>query len=215
MADILDQLLDYLEANQTDPLTYLIVFFLFSVATAVLLPIPIEIGLIWNPGMFFPIKALDMGLGKSVGSIAVFYIGRLLGKLAMVMRRWGPTRRIRDAMWSVLHKFGVDRWALYKRLTNRRRKRRPDLPDLPKWGWLRWFAAKSESFVRKRGIIGIYVLMSIPGMIDTVPLYVFAILNKEGTLMRLRDFALANLLAGVNRAFIIFAVLEILGWRLF
>jgi hypothetical protein len=33
--------------------------------------------------------------------------------------------------------------------------------------------------------------------------------------MTLRAFALANFLAGINRAFIIYAVLEILGVRLF
>jgi hypothetical protein len=60
-----------------------------------------------------------------------------------------------------------------------------------------------------------YVIMSIPGMVDTIPLYLFSILNEEGTLMRLRDFALANFLAGINRAFLIFAILELLGIRLF
>jgi len=60
-----------------------------------------------------------------------------------------------------------------------------------------------------------YIIMSIPGMIDTVPLYVFSIVNKERTLISLRDFALANFLAGINRAFIIFALLEILGIRFF
>jgi hypothetical protein len=74
---------------------------------------------------------------------------------------------------------------------------------------------KSERFVRKYGILAMYVIMSIPGMVDTIPLYVFSIINHEGTLIRLKDFALANFLAGINRAFVIYALLELLGWRIF
>jgi hypothetical protein len=182
MADILGQLMDYLQANQTDPLTYLFVFFLFSVAAAIFLPIPIEIGLVWNPGMFFPLKALDLGLGKAVGSIAVFFIPSKIGVAARRLG-WHPVAQT--------------------------------APAPPRWGWLRWLSNKSEGFARRYGIIAMYIIMSIPGMIDTIPLYVFSILNKERTLMTLRDFALANFLGGINRAFIIFALLEILGIRLF
>ena len=183
MANILDQLMDYLNANQTDPFTYLVAFFLFSVAAAIFLPIPIEIGLVWNPGMFFPIKALDLGLGKAVGAIAVFFIPSKIGAVAKRLGLWHPAPSV--------------------------------TPAPPRWGWLRWLTNKSEGFTRKYGVIAMYVIMSIPGMIDTVPLYVFSIINKERTLISLRDFALANFLAGINRAFIIFALLEILGIRLF
>jgi hypothetical protein len=181
MVDIFAQLMDYLQGNQTDPLTYLLVFFLFSVAAAIFLPIPIEIGLVWNPGMFFPIKALDLGLGKAVGAVAVFFIPSKVGAAARRLGVWHS----------------------------------PAVPAPPRWGWLRWFANKSEAFTRKYGVLAMYVIMSIPGMIDTVPLYVFSIINKEQTLLSLRDFALANFLAGINRAFIIYALLEILGIRLF
>jgi hypothetical protein len=33
--------------------------------------------------------------------------------------------------------------------------------------------------------------------------------------MTLRDFAIANFLAGINRAFLIYAIIELLGWHLF
>lgn len=214
MTSVIDQLMDYLMSHQTDPLTYLLVFFLFSVAAAIFLPIPIEIGLIWNPSVFFPVKALDLGLGKGVGAVAVFFIGAKLDRAAGRLGRWGPVRHLRLGLWSVMHKLGVDRWALYKRL-RAKRKAPTMVPDMPRWGWLRWLARKSEGFVRRYGVLAMYAIMSIPGMVDTVPLYVFAILNKEGTLITLRDFALANLLAGVNRAFLIFAILELFGIRLF
>ncbi len=170
MANILDQLMDYLMANQADPATYLFILFLFCIAAAIILPIPIEIALIWNPGLFFPVKALVMGLGKGTGAVAVFLIG---AKVEHVVKRFS------------------------------------------RWGWFNWLLVKSEAFVRRFGIFAMYIIMSIPGMIDTIPLYLFSIFNQEGTLMSLRDFALANLLAGINRAFLIFAIFEILGIKLF
>lgn len=221
MSSIIDQLMDFLMHNQAEPMTYLLIFFLFSVAAAVFLPIPIEIGLIWNPGLFFPLKALDLGLGKGVGAVAVFYIGAKLDTAALRLSRWGPVSHIRLWLWMVVHRLGIDRWRLYCRFRARscrraeaRQSPSPLVPEMPKWGWLSWLARKSEAFVRRYGVLAMYVIMSIPGMIDTVPLYVFAILNKEGTLITLRDFALANFLAGVNRAFLIFAILELFGIRL-
>lgn len=170
MANWLDQLMDYLMANQADPATYLLIFFLLCVAAAIILPIPIEIALIWNPTMFFPIKALVMGLGKGTGAVAVFFIG---AKVEVAVKRFA------------------------------------------RWGWFRWLLVKSEAFVRRFGIFAMYLIMSVPGMIDTIPLYLFSIFNEEGHLMTLRDFALANFLAGINRAFLIYAILELFGIRLF
>jgi hypothetical protein len=201
MAGVLDQLMDYLNANQTDPLTYLVLFFLFSVAAAIFLPIPIEIGLVWNPGLFFPLKALDLGLGKAVGAFAVFYIPSEVRALVRRLRRGRSSHHKSEeppAAPPQIH-FELPRSS----------------PPPIRWGWLRWLAEKSEKFTRRYGVLAMYVIMSIPGMIDTIPLYVFSIINKDRTLIRLRDFVLANFLAGINRAFIIFALLEILGVRLF
>ena len=170
MTDVLQQLMDYLMSHQADPATYILIFFLFVVAAAVFLPIPIEIALIWNPSVFFPVKALVMGLGKGTGAIAVYFIG---AKVEGAVTRFS------------------------------------------RWGWFKWLVVKSEAFVRRYGIFAMYIIMSIPGMIDTIPLYLFSIFNKEGTLIRMRDFALANFLAGINRAFIIYALLELAGIRLF
>jgi membrane protein YqaA with SNARE-associated domain len=213
LGGILDQLMDYLDANQTDPVTYLLILFIFSVAAAVFLPLPVEIGLIWNPGVFFPVKALVLGLGKGVGAVAVFYIGAVLNKIASRTHRLGPVSRMRRVIAETAHRLGLDRWRVYTWLTSKRPRRSE--PEIPRWGWLRWIATKSEVFVRRFGVLAMYLIMSIPGMVDTVPLYVFALLNKEGTLMTLRAFAIANFLAGINRAFLIYAILELLGVRLF
>lgn len=214
MVGILDHLLDYLQANQTDPFTYLLVFFLFSVAAAVFLPIPIEVGLIWNPGVFFPLKALDLGLGKALGAIAVFFIPSKLRASARWLGSRGPIRWIRAKLGSAARKAGIDKSRAFKWIRQKRRAP-PATPAPPRWGWLRWLTRNSERFVRRYGVVAMYVIMSIPGMVDTIPLYVFSIINKDRMLMRLRDFALANFLAGINRAFIIFALLEILGISLF
>lgn len=212
LGGILDQLMGYLDANQTDPVTYLLIFFLFCVAAAIILPIPIEIALIWNPGVFFPIKALVMGLGKGTGAIAVFYIPAVLKKIVNRMRRLGSMirRRVRR---EAAGPSGLDRRRVITRPTaNEPRKSEV---DIPRWGWLRWFAAKSEVLVRRYGVLAMYFIMSIPGMLDTIPLYVFSIINKQGTLITLRNFAIANFLAGINRAFLIYAIVELLGWHLF
>ncbi|MCJ7463721.1 MAG: hypothetical protein MUO81_03165 [Thermoplasmata archaeon] len=213
MADILQQLMDYLMNNQVDPATYLFIFFLFCIAASIILPIPVEIALIWNPGIFFPIKALVMGLGKGAGAIAVFYIPTVLKKIARRMHRLGPMRRIRRVTGATAKRLGMDRWRIFTRLTSKR-PRRSEL-EIPRWGWLRWIAGKTEMSVRRFGVLAMYLIMSIPGIPDTIPLYVFSIINTKGTLMTLRDFATANFLAGINRAFLIFAIIELLGLNWF
>jgi len=59
------------------------------------------------------------------------------------------------------------------------------------------------------------VIMAIPGMIDTVPLYIFAILNKEGTLMTWRGFVITNIAAGITRAAIIWMIFYAFGIEIF
>jgi len=239
MADIIDQLLNFLSANQTDTVTYLIFFFLFTVAGAVILPIPIEIGLVWNPGTSFAIKALDMGLGKAVGATIVFLIPIMILKASKWLEKRRPIRRLTnafreageksginrsqvyrvtgdllDAVKAALRKSGINRSRVYGKIKEKQSKT-PAATAMPSWGWIRWIGRKSEALVRKHGVIAVYVLLSIPGMLDTVILYIFAIINANRTVMTLRDFALANFLAGLNRAFITYAVLNILGIRLF
>jgi len=214
MADIIQQLLDFLNANQTDPLTYLLILFLFSIAAAVFLPLPVEIGLVWNPSVFFPVKAIVLGLGKATGAVIVFGLVAKLEAGLSRLGKWGPLRHVRMVWAAVAARLGMDKWEVFKRIRLERKPKSPGISE-PKWGWLRWLSRKSEGFVRRRGIVAMYIIMSIPGMIDTIPLYIFSILNKEGKLMTLKDFALANLLAGVNRAFLIYAILELLGVNLF
>lgn len=165
-----DQLIDLLSQHEADPVVYLLMFFVFCVLAAIILPIPIEIFLVIDPSVPFALKAIVMGLGKGTGAIAVFFIGAKVEK--------------------AVAKFS-------------------------KWGWFKWLLEKSEAFVRRFGALALYIIMSIPGMVDTIPLYLFSILNKEGHLMTLRDFTVANILAGINRAMLIYTLFFVFGIDLF
>jgi len=77
-----------------------------------------------------------------------------------------------------------------------------------KWGWFRWILNKSEVFVRRYGYPAIYIIMSIPLMPDTVPLYLFSLLNKEGKLLNVWWFTLVNIAAGFTRATVVLALLR-------
>jgi membrane protein YqaA with SNARE-associated domain len=167
---VIDQLTDLLSEYQADPATYLLIFFLFCVAAAIILPIPIEIFLVIDPAVPFVFKALVMGLGKGTGAMGVYFIGAKIEETIL--------------------KFA-------------------------KWRWFNWLLVKSEAFVRRYGYFAMYIIMAIPGMVDTIPLYIFSILNKEGELMTLRGFVIVNILAGTTRAFLIYAIVTWLGWDIF
>ncbi|HEY7588387.1 MAG TPA: hypothetical protein VIB49_06560 [Thermoplasmata archaeon] len=55
---------------------YLLALFLYAVAAAVALPTPVELLLFFYPEVSLVAKALVLGLGKGVGAIAVFYVGK-------------------------------------------------------------------------------------------------------------------------------------------
>ncbi|MEM2943587.1 MAG: hypothetical protein QW083_00420 [Methanomassiliicoccales archaeon] len=84
-----------------------------------------------------------------------------------------------------------------------------------KWGWFRWFVDKSEILVEKLGYIGLYLLLSIPGMVDTVPVYVFSVFNRQGEVLQLRYFVVANFAGGITRALVLYALFYGFGINLF
>jgi len=64
---------------------YLLGLFLYSIAAAVILPVPVEVALLAYPQLDTSVKAVVLGLGKAVGAIAVFYVGY---KVNPVIERW-------------------------------------------------------------------------------------------------------------------------------
>ncbi|TMA04170.1 MAG: hypothetical protein E6J94_10085, partial [Methanobacteriota archaeon] len=64
---------------------YLLGLFLYSIAAAVILPVPVEVALLAYSQLDTSVKAVVLGLGKAVGAIAVFYVGY---KVNPVIERW-------------------------------------------------------------------------------------------------------------------------------
>jgi membrane protein YqaA with SNARE-associated domain len=168
--DLIQGLWDFLNSVQNDVFVYSAFLFLYSIASAIILPIPVELALFISPATPFILKALLLGAGKAVGSVAIFYIGFELE---------GPVRR-----WS-------DRFKFFKKFV-----------DFCEW------------FVAKLGYVGLFILLIIPLMSDTVVLYVFSLFNKEGRVLQMKWFALVNLLAGITRAMIVYAIVIGLGWNI-
>lgn len=166
MADIWSSLLDFLSNLYNNPAAFMLVVFVYAVLVAVILPIPIEIALL------FPIAdhrwgylagvALALAAGKTIGAALVFVLG---------LRVEGTIRK-----WS-------DRWRL-----------------------ARWFVAKAQRFVAKTQVPGLYVILSIPLMPDTITIYLYSLFNPEGKALQRNLFLSANFLAALNRtAFVVIA----------
>ena len=169
----MDDLMGLLTDSLHDPWVFLGLFFVYCVLAAVILPIPVELGLagfipfIQEGGEFlgfttiFPaffIVSLAMGFGKAVGSWMVFIIGE---KIEDSIRTWF-------------------RW--------------------------RWFVGLTEfltRFCEKFGYIAIYIILSIPIMPDTITLYIFSLLNKDGEVFEMKWFVMANFWAGLSRGLIV------------
>lgn len=62
---VLSGLMDFLTGISHDPITYSIVFFLYTVAATVVLPIPVEAGLFLSPSTPIALKALMLGARQS------------------------------------------------------------------------------------------------------------------------------------------------------
>ncbi|HYT00907.1 MAG TPA: hypothetical protein VEO20_09605 [Thermoplasmata archaeon] len=78
-----------------------------------------------------------------------------------------------------------------------------------RWSVARWFVAKAETFVGKTGYTGIYLLLSVPLMSDTIPIYVYSLFNSEGKALERNMFLIANFLAALNRVAILGVALKI------
>jgi len=69
-----------------------------------------------------------------------------------------------------------------------------------------WF----ERTVLKLGYVGLYVVMSIPFMLDSIPHYAFS-LSDDGMDLKVGWFVLTNFLAGFTRAILFMALLDLFG----
>lgn len=77
-------LIGFLTSLATNPVLYSIVFFTYTVLAAVILPIPVEIGL-FNFNMHPALLVIILALGKGAGSLIVFEIGtKARGKIKRI-----------------------------------------------------------------------------------------------------------------------------------
>ena len=82
---IVEDFMSVLSGVAGDPVLYSLVFFVYAVLAAIILPIPVEFGLILSPHTPWFVLALVLGAGKAVGSILVFRIGV---EIEGPIRRW-------------------------------------------------------------------------------------------------------------------------------
>lgn len=71
--------------------------------------------------------------------------------------------------------------------------------------WLKHIARWCEH----HGYMTMYVILSIPIMTDTVPLYVFSIMNERGEIFQMKWFVLTNFWAGFTRALLVFILVAL------
>jgi hypothetical protein len=72
-----------------------------------------------------------------------------------------------------------------------------------RWRFAAWVIRKAEKFVGKTGYTGLYLLLSIPLMSDTIPIYVYSVFNEGGKALERNMFLIANFLAALNRVAIL------------
>lgn len=167
--DLIDVLLNAIG----DPLTYSIIFFIYVILAAVILPMPVEIGL-FNPYIHPVLLLIILGAGKGMGSFLVFIISKKLRK-------------------TVKRTTIGENWEITKKIIS-----------------------KSENFVKKYGNYGLFIIMSIPLMIDTISLYLFSLLNptEEKTSLTSTKFVLINIGAGITRGIIVLSIFYYVGIKL-
>ena len=81
---------------------YLLGLFLYAIAAAVVLPIPVELLLLFYPEINPAFKAIALGLGKAVGAIVVFFVGN---KVNPYIERWMNRHPIGKRLLKVLEAF--------------------------------------------------------------------------------------------------------------
>jgi hypothetical protein len=79
--------------------------------------------------------------------------------------------------------------------------------------FFRGFLNLMRRFVARTRYVGLYIILSIPLMVDTVPVYLFALFNQKGV-MKLRYFAATNFFAGITRAALVYGIATAFNVRL-
>lgn len=167
--DLTEILLNAIE----DPISYSIIFLVYVILAAIILPIPVEIGL-FNPHINPILLITILAIGKGIGAFIVFNISKKLRKKIKkitVGKNWKITKKI---------------------------------------------ISKLENFVKKYGHYGLFIIMSIPLMVDSITLYLFSLLNPtdEKTILTSTKFVIINVAAGAIRGIVILSIFYFIGIKL-
>ncbi|MBA3045671.1 MAG: hypothetical protein KKH41_04005 [Candidatus Thermoplasmatota archaeon] len=163
-----------------DPVAYLTFVFIFSLLAAVILPLPVELVLVGF--IAYLMDSSSQFLGLSVGG-AFILIAIIMG-LGKAAGSW------------VVFVIGIKAEKLVNKYLS--------------WGWFQRLLAWVERFCKRFGYMAMFLVMCIPMMTDTVPLYIFSILNKDGEVFDRNWFVLTNLWAGIARTLIV-GILAVAG----
>ncbi len=80
-----------------------------------------------------------------------------------------------------------------------------------RYRWIDRFVKWAARFVQRTGYVGLYVLLSIPLMSDTVPLYLYSLFNAGGKSLSRRAFLVSNFLAAWTRAGFLVLIYFVVG----
>ena len=156
-----------------DPVAYLTFIFIFSLLAAIILPLPVELVLVGFIFYLTDANATFLGLGVA-GAFILIAIVMGLGK---AIGAW------------VVFIIGIKAEKLVNKYMS--------------WGWFQKLLKRVQVFCENYGYFAMFIVMCIPLMTDTVPLYVFSILNKDGEVFERNWFVLTNFWAGIARTLLV------------
>ncbi len=84
-----------------------------------------------------------------------------------------------------------------------------------KYRFSKWFVELMTRFVRRTRHVGLLILLSVPFMPDTVPIYIYSLFNTEGEVLSMSVFLGVNFVAAVIRSAIIAALFVAFGFQAF
>lgn len=167
------ELIEWLFTLVQNPVAYLTFVLIFSFLAAVVLPIPVELALAGYIVYLTNPGTSFLGLGI-FGAFILISIVMGLGK---ALGSW------------IVFVIGVKVESLVE--------------GYMKWKWFQKMMAATQRFCVRFGYLAMYFVMAIPLMTDTVPLYIFSILNKEGDVFELKWFVVSNFWAGMARTIVV------------
>ena len=166
-------MIDWLFELIENPWSYLAFVFIFAFLAAVILPIPVELALAGYIVYLQNPDASFLGLG-------------IFGAFLLISMVMGTAKAL--GSW-IVFVIGIKVETL--------------VAGYMKWRWFKKMMMATHRFCVKFGYLAMYFIMCIPLMTDTVPLYIFSILNKKGDVFELKWFVISNFWAGIARTLIV------------